>query len=98
MFEQFVVFVTNILVYTVFVCSFILSIIFTFSLSLFLKLDFLFNFNLFSRANIVGIESNVDKFDVWVIDHNKLVGPVLIIFSFVDLICCVKIFSEVFNI
>jgi hypothetical protein len=63
-----------------------LSIIFTFSLESYRKISEKLNLDVFQGPTIVGIlERDIDWLDNWLVRHNKIVGPLLILLSIVDL-------------
>jgi len=64
----------------------LISIIFTFSIETYNKIDEKLNLEIFSRTVIIDIlEKDLDWLDNCLIRHNKIVGPLLIILSIIDL-------------
>ena len=63
----------------------IISLIFTFSLKTYLKIDEQLNFDIFSSPKVNPLDVNIDWFNDWLITNNKIVGPVLIYLSIISL-------------
>ena len=63
----------------------IISLIFTFSLKTYLKIDEQLNFDIFSSPTVNPLDRNIDWFNDWLIANNKIVGPVLIYLSIISL-------------
>ena len=63
----------------------IISLIFTFSLRTYLKIDERLNFDIFSSPTVNPLDRNIDWFNDWLIANNKIVGPVLIYLSIISL-------------
>ena len=64
----------------------IISIIFTFSIDTYSKISEKLNSEIISGRVIVDfLEKNIDWLDNWLVNNNKIVGPVLILLSIVDL-------------
>ena len=61
------------------------SLIFTFSLETYKKLDSRLNLELWSTSFFNPLARNLDVVDCWLMDNNKLVGPALIILSIIDM-------------
>ena len=83
-FDEFNVFLSVVLFlnYSI-IC--IISLIFTFSLRTYLKIDEQLNFDIFSSPTINPLDRNIDRFNDWLIANNKIVGPVLIYLSIISL-------------
>jgi hypothetical protein len=63
----------------------IISLIFTFSLKTYLKIDEQLNFDIFSSPTVNPLDRNIDWFNDWLIANNKIVGPVFIYLSIISL-------------
>jgi len=63
----------------------IVCIIFTFFLDLYLKLDEKLNLNVISNKILTPLDINIDKIDAWLIERNRIVGPLLMLLSLVDM-------------
>jgi len=63
----------------------IISLILTFSLRIYLKIDEQLNFDIFSSPTVNPLDRNIDWFNNWLITNNKIVGPVLIYLSIISL-------------
>ena len=64
----------------------ILSIIFTFSIDTYNRLEGLLNLKyLFPKIIINPLEKNVDFVNSWLIAHNKIIGPLLVFLSCLDI-------------
>ena len=64
----------------------IISIIFTFSLDTYSKINEKLNWEMFSSRTVIDfLEKNIDWLDNWFMSNNKKVGPILIFLSLVDL-------------
>jgi len=63
----------------------VVSLIFTFSLKIYLKIDDRLNFDIFSSPTVNPLDRNIDWFNNWLIANNKIVGPVLIYLSIISL-------------
>ena len=70
----------------------IVSTIFTFSLESYRSLDELLRMRFFTQRIISPIiESDINTLDDWLIAHNRLIGPCLIMVSFIDIFALFKI-------
>ena len=63
----------------------IISLILTFSLKSYLKIDDQLNFDIFSSPKVNPLDRRIDWFNNWLITNNKIVGPVLIYLSIISL-------------
>ena len=83
-FDEFNVFLSVVLFlnYSI-IC--IISLIFTFSLKTYLKIDEQLNFDIFSSPTVNPLDRNIDWFNDWLIANNKIAGPVLIYLSVISL-------------
>jgi len=75
----------NSIVFFIYSSVCIISIIFTFSLDAYIKIDEKLNLDIFSNPIITSLEIKIDWFDKWAMQHNKVLGPILIILSIIDL-------------
>ena len=75
----------NSIVFFIYSSVCIISIIFTFSLDTYIKIDEKLNLDIFSNPIITSLEIKIDWFDKWAMQHNKVLGPILIILSIIDL-------------
>ncbi|MFH1094453.1 MAG: hypothetical protein V1739_09950 [Candidatus Omnitrophota bacterium] len=64
---------------------FIISFIFTFSLDLYRKIDEKIKREIVPARIVTGLDKNIDWFDNWLMAHNKAIGPVLILFSILNI-------------
>lgn len=64
---------------------FIISLIFTFSLETYKKIDEKFNLEIISTRILTPLEININWLDVWLMEHHKIIGPILILLSLLDL-------------
>ena len=69
-------------VYTI-IC--IISIIFTFSIDKYRKIDEMLNLDIISSRILTPLEVNINIIDDWLIKRHRLIGPVLIYLSLLDL-------------
>ena len=83
-FDEFDVFLSVILFlnYSI-IC--IISLILTFSLKTYLKIDEHLNFDIFPSPKVNPLDRNIGGFNNWLITNNKIVGPVLIYLSIISL-------------
>ena len=63
----------------------IISIIFTFSIDKYRKIDEMLNLDIISRRVLTPLEVNINIIDDWLIEHHRLIGPLLIYLSLLDL-------------
>ncbi len=63
----------------------IVSIIFTFSLQIYLRIEEKLNFSIFSNRILTPLDRSIDWFNVWLMKHNKITGTSLILLSLIDL-------------
>jgi len=75
----------NSIVFFIYSSVCIISIIFTFSLDAYLKINEKLKLDIFSTPIITSLEIKIDWFDKWAMQHNKVLGPILIILSIIDL-------------
>ena len=63
----------------------IISIIFTFSLELYQKIDEMLSMNILKTPTLTPLEINFISIDTWLMNNNKIVGPILLILAIFDL-------------
>ena len=63
----------------------IISIIFTFSLEIYLRIEEKLDFYIFSNRILTPLDRNIDWFNVWLMKYNKISGTILILLSLLDL-------------
>jgi hypothetical protein len=63
----------------------IVAIIFTFSLGTYTKIHSALDFNVIYAPIINPLERGINWFDSWAMKHHRIIGPVLIFLSIVDL-------------
>ena len=62
-----------------------IAILFTFFLDIYLQMDDRFNMELLPSRPVTPLEQNLRGFDDWLKGNHKIIGPLLIILSMVDL-------------
>jgi len=72
---------------------FIISLIFTISLDTYNKIDEKLNLVVFSESIVTILDANLDFFEVWLKNNNRIAGSVLVFLSVVDL----KLFFDIFR-
>ena len=72
----------------------IISIIFTFSLEIYLRIEEKLNFYIFSDYILTPLDRSIDWFDFWLIKYNKITGTILILLSLIDLKLSLDIVSR----
>ena len=75
----------NSIVFFIYSSVCIISIIFTFSLDTYIKINETLKLDIFSTPIITPLEIKMDWFNGWAMQHNKVLGPILIILSIIDL-------------
>jgi len=70
-----------------------IAIVFTFFLDIYLKIDEKLRFEFLAPRKLNPLEINIQWFDAWLIRHNKIAGPLLILLSMIDL----KLFFNIIN-
>lgn len=63
----------------------IISVIFTFSLPFFRKIDEFLSLQILARTSLKSWELNINQFDILMKKHNLLIGPLLIVLSILDI-------------
>jgi len=72
-----------------------IAIIFTFFPDIYVKIDEKLNLDVVTARVLTPLELNIDWFDDWLMTHNKIIGPILILLSMVDLKLFFQILSSV---
>ena len=78
-------FLLSAIVFSVYAVICVISVIFTFFLDLYHKIDQALQINVISARTITPLEQNIYVIDAWLMRHNQSVGLLLIILSLVDL-------------
>lgn len=63
----------------------VVSTIFTFFIESYHKLDERLKMNVLSLKILTPLDSDIDIVDTWLFEHNKVVGPLLILLCLVDM-------------
>jgi hypothetical protein len=63
----------------------IIAGIFTVSIDTYSKIDEKINFEIFSNPFVSVLDTNISYFDSWLTSNNKIIGPILALFSLLDL-------------
>lgn len=71
----------------------IISIIFTFSLELYRNIEEKLGSYIFSSRILSPLDKDIDWLNIWLMKHHKIVGPILISLSLVNL----KLFFDIIN-
>jgi len=69
----------------------VISLIFTFSLETYNMIDEKLNLEIFSSHIVTILDTNINFIEVWIMNHNRVVGPLLTILSLIDL----KLFFDI---
>jgi len=69
----------------------VISLIFTFSLETYNMIDEKLNLEIFSSHIVTILDTNINFMEVWIMNHNRVVGPLLTILSLIDL----KLFFDI---
>ena len=72
----------------------VIAIIFTFSLDIYIKIDEMLKLDILSTRILTPLEININWLDNWMKSHNKILGPILILLSLIDL----KLLVDIINI
>jgi hypothetical protein len=76
----------SLIIFVLYSMACLISIIFTFSLDTYKKLDDMVDLNVLSNPVLVpGIEHRINKFDLWAMEHHRIIGIILIISSLINL-------------
>ncbi|MCM8781714.1 MAG: hypothetical protein NC828_01475 [Candidatus Omnitrophica bacterium] len=63
----------------------IISTIFTFSLQTYRKIDEIVKLEIIPSRILTPLEKNIYWIDTWLMSNNKIIGPILIVLSILDL-------------
>lgn len=63
----------------------IISLIFTFSLDTYNNIDEKLNLEILSTQVVTVLDTNINFLEIWIMNHNKLVGPLLTALSLIDM-------------
>ncbi len=63
----------------------LISVIFTFSLNIYLRMEEKLNFHIFPNPILSPLDRNIDWLNDWLIKYNKIIGTILILLSLMDL-------------
>ncbi|HTY44837.1 MAG TPA: hypothetical protein VMD52_02465 [Patescibacteria group bacterium] len=69
------------------------TILFTFFPEAYQVVDELVKMNIVASRILTPLEANIDSFDIWLMKHNRTIGPFLIILSLVDM----ELFFNIIN-
>ncbi|MDP2940926.1 MAG: hypothetical protein Q8N85_01540 [Candidatus Omnitrophota bacterium] len=72
-------------IFLIYAAAFVLSAVLTFSLGLYRKIEDRLNLDIINSRVITPLERNVNSFNDWMLKNNKIIGPVLILLSIVDI-------------
>jgi len=61
------------------------SMIFTFALDTYREIDAKIMSEIIPAKTLMPFEKNINRLDDWLIEHNKLIGPILILLSIIDM-------------
>ena len=83
--DTFNIFFLNIMLFFVYGSICIISTLFTFSLDAYRKIDEILNLDVFVTPFMSPLDREIDCFNAWLMNHNRIVGPILILISLADL-------------
>ncbi|MCX5696821.1 MAG: hypothetical protein NTU54_02420 [Candidatus Omnitrophica bacterium] len=86
----------TVLVYFVYGSTLIISVLFTFFVELYVKIEEVLSFN-FTQSNSANLGNTQPLFDLWMINHNRLVGPIMIVLSLYNIKFCVYLTKAIFT-
>ncbi|MCX5714401.1 MAG: hypothetical protein NT033_06250 [Candidatus Omnitrophica bacterium] len=90
-------FLLTVLVYFIYGSSLVISILFTFFVEQYVKVEEILSFNLGQSSASANLGRTQNLFDLWMINHNKLVGPIMIILSLANIKLCVYLTKVIFT-
>ncbi|MCM8757577.1 MAG: hypothetical protein NC903_00750 [Candidatus Omnitrophica bacterium] len=73
------------IIITIYLPTFILSLIFTLSIKLYQKIEEIVAIDIIPSALITPLDRNITTFNEWMIQNHKIVGPIMVILSFYNL-------------
>jgi hypothetical protein len=83
--DTFNLFFLNFMLFFIYGSICIVSTLFTFFLDTYRKIDETLNLDVFITPFKSPLDREIDFFNVWLTNHNRIVGPILILISLVDL-------------
>jgi hypothetical protein len=83
----------NWLIFLVYSVIFIISLIFTFSLETYRKIDEKLSSDLVTLPVISVFDKDIEWIDFWLMSHNKIAGPILAVLAVTDL----KLYFDIIN-
>jgi hypothetical protein len=86
----------TVLVYFLYGATFVISVLFTFFLDLYLRIEEILSFNLTQSAS-ANLGKTAHLFDLWMVNHNKLIGPLLIVLSAYNMKFCIYLTKLIFS-
>ncbi len=86
----------TVLVYFVYGSTLLISVLFTFFVELYVKIEEILSFNLGQSAS-ANLGRSQNLFDLWMINHNRLVGPIMIALSLFNIKFCVYVTKVIFT-
>jgi hypothetical protein len=92
---DFLIFFGQFVVLLIYGAIFIVSIIFTFFINTYNRIDEFLSSGFIMPKIMNPLERNIDLFDDWLVTHNKIIGPLLSFLSLIDIFLLFKII-EVF--
>jgi len=63
----------------------VISAMFTFFIESYHKLDEKLNLEIFSSKILTPLDAGINSLDVWLFEHNKVVGPLLMVLCLLDM-------------
>ena len=63
----------------------IISLIFTLSLDTYNNIDEKLNLEILSTQVVTVLDTNINFLEIWIMNHNKIVGPLLTALSLIDM-------------
>jgi len=88
------IFLAKYFVLFIYGAALIISIIFTFFINTFNRLNEILNVSFVSTKTLNPLESNVDFLNEWLIARNKVIGPILILLSLLDMVILLRALSH----
>ncbi|MDD5565591.1 MAG: hypothetical protein PHG31_01690 [Candidatus Omnitrophica bacterium] len=91
--DNTLVFLLNWFVFLLYSSICIISLIFTFSIKTYQRIDDYLSSELISLPMLTALDKSIEALDLWFMSHNRIVGPILVLLSVVDL----KLYFNVIN-
>jgi hypothetical protein len=86
----------KVIVFFTYSATCLLGIFFTFSIDLYRQIEKKANLEIFSNPIISPLfESNINWLDVWMEENHKIIGPILVFFSIIDMYLLLKFINSV---